>query len=160
MYQPYPSGGQIPPEPSPATPPRPVRAAAQLMYAGAAVSVITLIVTILARHTIEREIERGSNFTSVQAHQLVISVIVQSVITTGLWLFMAWANKAGHGWARITATVLFGLNTLGLLLNVVRASVSLSLAFVVLMWLIGLGAIVLLWRKESSEYFAARRAAR
>jgi hypothetical protein len=51
--------------------------------------------------------------------------------------------------------VLFGLNTLFLLLSFVRASVSISLAFSLLVWLVGLGAIVLLWRKDSSQYFAA-----
>ncbi len=160
MYQPYPSGGQIPPEPSAATPPRAVQTAVLLMYAGAAVSVITLVVTILARHTLEKELESGAGFTPLQAHQLVISGIVENVITIGLWLLMAWANKAGHSWARITATVLFVLNTVGFLLDLGRASASLSVAFVVLTWLIGLGAIVLLWRKESSRYFAARRVAR
>jgi hypothetical protein len=40
-------------------------------------------------------------------------------------------------------------------LNLARAAVSLSLVFVILIWLIGLGAIVLLWRRESSQFFAA-----
>jgi hypothetical protein len=66
---------------------------------------------------------------------------------------MAWANKVGKSWGRIVATVLFGLNTVLLLLSFVRATASISLAFSVLVWLVGLGAIVLLWRKESSQYF-------
>jgi hypothetical protein len=84
----------------------------------------------------------------------VTIAVVESLIAIGLWLLMAWGNKNGQSWARIVATVLFGLNTLFLLLSFVRATVSVSLAFSVLVWLIGLGAIVLLWRKESSEYFA------
>jgi hypothetical protein len=47
-----------------------------------------------------------------------------------------------------------------LLLSFVRATVSASLAFSVLVWLVGLGAVVMLWRKESSQYFAAAGARR
>ena len=78
-----------------------------------------------------------------------------SAIGIGLWLLMAWANKAGRTWARIVASVLFGLNTLFLLLGLARAHVSASIAFSLVVWLVGLGTIMLLWRKDSSEYFAA-----
>lgn len=49
---------------------------------------------------------------------------------------MAVSNRAGKNWARITSTVFFGLDCL----------------------VLGLGAIILLWRKESSAYFAAMSA--
>jgi hypothetical protein len=63
---------------------------------------------------------------------------------------MAWANNRGSNWARIVATVLFGLNTISLLLEVGRASVTIIV--VVIGWLVGLGAIVFLWRKETTAY--------
>jgi len=150
MYQPYPQGSEMPPESSRPTPPRPVRTAVLLMYVGAALTAITLIVTVATMHTIETAIRNNSTYTAAQAHQLAVAAIVEYVVTLGLWLLMAWANRAGHGWARITATVLFAL-------NLFRGSASISVLFAVLVWLIGLGAVVLLWRKESSEYFAARR---
>jgi hypothetical protein len=129
------------------------------MYTGAALSAVSLIVTVLSFHAIERVIRNASS--TLTAHQVhndaivaVTIAVVESLIAIGLWLLMAWGNKNGQSWARIVATVLFGLNTLFMLLSFVRATVSVSLAFSVLVWLIGLGAIVLLWRKESSEYFA------
>jgi len=129
------------------------------MYTGAALSAVSLIVTVLSLHAIERVIRNASStLTAQQVHNdaivAVTIAVVESLIAIGLWLLMAWGNKNGQSWARIVATVLFGLNTLFLLLSFVRATVSVSLAFSVLVWLIGLGAIVLLWRKESSEYFA------
>ena len=163
MYQPYPQGGEMPPEPArPDRPdlPRSVRTAVQFMYAGAGLSAISLIVAVLSFHSIERVIRNASS--TLTAHQVhndaivaVTIAVVESLIAIGLWLLMAWGNKNGQSWARITATVLFGLNTLFLLLSFVRATVSASLAFSVVVWLVGLGAIVLLWRKESSQYFAA-----
>jgi hypothetical protein len=159
MYQSYPEGGQMPPDPTRPDPPRPVRTAVLLMYTGAALSAVSLIVTVLSFHAIERVIRNASStLTAQQVHNdaivAVTIAVVESLIAIGLWLLMAWGNKNGQSWARIVATVLFGLNTLFLLLSFVRATVSISLAFSVLVWLIGLGAIVLLWRKESSEYFA------
>ncbi|HKA96985.1 MAG TPA: hypothetical protein VKD66_12030 [Streptosporangiaceae bacterium] len=157
MYQPYPQGGEMPPESGRPTPPRPVRTAVLLMYVGAALTAISLIVTVATLHTIETAIQNNSTYTAQQAHQLAVAAVVEYVVTLGLWLLMAWANRAGQNWARIVATVLFGLNTLGLLLNVFRGSASISVLFAVLVWLVGLGAVVLLWRRESSQYFAARR---
>jgi len=127
------------------------------MYVGAALTAIILIVTVATLHTIETAIQNNSTYTAQQAHQLAVAAVVEYVVTLGLWLLMAWANRAGQNWARIVATVLFGLNTLGLLLNVFRGSASISVLFAVLVWLVGLGAVVLLWRRESSQYFAARR---
>jgi hypothetical protein len=160
MYQPYPQGGGMPPDPTRPAPPRPVRTAVLLMYTGAALSAVSLIVTVLNFHAIERVIRNASStLTAQQVHNdaivAVTIAVVESLIAIGLWLLMAWGNKNGQNWARIVATVLFGLNTLFLLLSFVRATVSASLAFSVLVWLVGLGAIVMLWRRESSQYFAA-----
>jgi hypothetical protein len=155
MYQPYPQGGQMPPPaPTRPGPPRPVRTAVILMYVGAAVTVVTLIVTVLTIHSIETTMETRANYTPQQAHQLVVVAIVEALITLGLWLLMAWANRSGYNWGRITATVLFALNTIGLLLAFLRGADAVNLVFAVVVWLIGLGAIVLLWRKEASQYFA------
>jgi hypothetical protein len=159
MYQPYPQGGGMPPDPTRPAPPRPVRTAVLLMYTGAALSAVSLIVTVLNFHAIERVIRNASStLTAQQVHNdaivAVTIAVVESLIAIGLWLLMAWGNKNGQNWARIVATVLFGLNTLFLLLSFVRATVSASLAFSVLVWLVGLGAIVMLWRRESSQYFA------
>jgi hypothetical protein len=159
MYQPYPGGDQTPPVPSHPVPPRPVRNAVMLMYIGAALSAVSLVVVVVSFHSIETVIRKASTTTLTQAqvHNLAVAAVViaavESLIAIGLWLLMAWANKAGKSWGRIVATVLFGLNTVLLLLSFVRATVSISLAFSVLVWLVGLGAIVLLWRKESSQYF-------
>ena len=162
MYQPHPESGQMPPDPTRPDPPRPVRIAVLLMYTGAALSAISLIVTVLSLHAIERVIRNASStLTAQQVHNdaivAVTIAVVESLIAIGLWLLMAWGNKNGQSWARIVATILFGLNTLFLLLSFVRATVSVSLAFSLLVWLIGLGAIVLLWRKESSQYFVLAR---
>src|SRR3984893_12569406 len=158
MYQPYPSGGQVP-EQRP-EPPAPVLTAVKLMYAGAAVSAISLIVTLVTIGSLKSAIlSRDPSITQTQVHSAevvgVTFAVILGLLGVGLWIWMASANKAGKNWARITSTVLFGLDTLGLLASFGPAEPLLGRLVSLVVWLIGLGAIVMLWRKESSGYFAA-----
>lgn len=162
MYQPYPSGGPEPLLPQ-AGPPRPVRTAVLFMYAGAvlnAVEIILGLTTISSLKSIIRS--RYPNYTASQIHAAqvagVVGIIVVAVIAIGLWLWMAWANGGGRSWARIVASVLFGLNTISLLSQVARPHAGIVLVLDILVWLAGLGAIFFLWQRESSAYFQARSA--
>ena len=51
----------------------------------------------------------------------------------------------------------FGLDTLSVLAGLRQAEPALSRVLSLLVWLAGLGAVVLLWQKVSSAYFAASR---
>ena len=160
MYQPYPSGGQEPNRQQPTAAPNSVRTAVKLMYGGATLSAIAIILELVSIGNLKSAIKKADpSFTPAQIHNAeifgVALVVVVGLIGIGLWLWMAWANGRGKNWARIVASVLFGLNTLDLLLSFTRPHASLSLLFELLVWLVGLGAIVLLWRKESSAYFQA-----
>jgi Kef-type K+ transport system membrane component KefB len=76
---------------------------------------------------------------------------------------MARTNEAGRNWARITATVFFGLWTLYTysILGELRGGVSvtatviLSLVLVLALWVIGVAAVFQLWRPSSTAYFKA-----
>ena len=100
--------------------------------------------------------------------------IVGAAIGTGLWTWMALANRAGKRSARTTATVFFGINTLGLGLLVlvihqfshiaarvgvsaqaITANTDTALLAGIGIWVLGLVTIVLLWTRASSDYYAA-----
>lgn len=161
MYQPYPSGGQEPvPQQRPPAP-QSVLTAVKLMYAGAALSAIGIILNVVARHSLRSAILKAfPHYTATQVHRaetaFVVIAVVEGLIGIGLWVWMALANGRGHSWARILGSVFFALDTLFLLLSVARTHSALSLVFEGLVWLAGLGATVLLWRKESSAYFQSR----
>jgi hypothetical protein len=74
-----------------------------------------------------------------------------------LWLWMARKNGQGKNWARTLSTVLFALATVDLFGVLSQPKTVLGLVFPVLTWLIGLGAIVFLWRRESTEFFKPQR---
>ena len=150
----------MPPDPTRPAPPRPVRTAVLLMYAGAALSAVSLIVTVLSFHAIERVIRNASStLTAQQVHNdAIVAVTIavggepdrhRPVAADGL----GEQERAELGPDRRHRPVRPEHPRSCCSASSGRA-VSISLAFSVLVWLIGLGAIVLLWRKESSEYFA------
>jgi len=160
MVQPYPSAGRMP-EPVRPGPPPSVVMAVRLMYAGAVVSAISLIVGLATVGSLRNSLHKAQpTLTPTQLHDLQTVVVVGSVfiglISIGLWVWMAMMNKAGKSWARIVATVLFGLDTLLLLLGVARAGAAAGTLVSILTWVIGLGAVIYLWRKDASEYFSAQ----
>ena len=129
MYQPYPSSGQ-PAEPLRPPAPAPVRTAVKLMYAGAAVSTVSLIISLASIGDIKSYHLRWNDhsLTAAQLSQwrpLIITVaIVGGLVVPALWLWMARANGRGRDWARILSTVLFGLATLDLPTVLGRRSIS------------------------------------
>jgi hypothetical protein len=173
-YQPYPSAGgsnQMPPAERGAQPSALVNAV-RLMWAGAALALIGAIVTLAFASRIKDAVRKAalkSNataasrgravLTSAQIHTVenatVIVLAVLLLVGVLLWVWMAWANNRGRNWARIVGTVLFGLNTISLIFSFGRTSIS--IIFVLLGWLVGLGAVVLLWRKETTAYFNSQR---
>ena len=164
MYENYPStgaDGQLPETPDVQQAPNSVQTAVRLMYAGAGISAISFILGLVTigsvRHTLEKQnpTYSASKISSLVNAEIAI-VIVAGVIGVGLWLWMAWANKRGKNWARITGTVFFGLYTLDLILVAARSASGVSTVFAIVTWLVGLGATIMLWRRESSSYFHAQ----
>jgi hypothetical protein len=156
MYQPYPTSGKpVEPERPPA--PASVLTAVKLMYTGAAITTVYTIVFIVTLGDVKSQFMKvdhklTESQASVDARGYITSTIVFGIIATGLWLLMARANKESRNWARITATVLFGLNTL-YILRIFAQVHSIAIIFPVLTWLVGAGAVFLLWRAESSAFF-------
>jgi hypothetical protein len=157
MYQPYPSGGKPLESLRPAAPAS-VLNAVKLMYAGAAVSLVSLVISLTDISGTKAAIRKARpDLTATQISQLngfIIGVaILSGVVGIGLWLWMSWANKEGKNWARIFSSVLFGLATLDLFGVFSQPKTALGLIFPLLTWVIGLGAIVLIWRPDSSRFF-------
>ncbi len=160
MYQPYPSSGK-PVEPErPAAPPA-VLNAVKLMYAGAAVSTVSLVLSLVNISGTKAAIRKAKpNLTIAQVNQLntfiITLAVVSGVIGVGLWLWMAKANGQGRNWARILSSVLFLLATLDLFGVFSQPKTLLGLVFPVLTWLVGAGAVFFLWRPESTAFFKPR----
>jgi hypothetical protein len=144
---------------------RTVRAAVRLMYAGAVVSTVNLIILLAFIGYIRAyRAMLGHRLTAAQVSQLNTSFITLAVVSDlvpiALWLWMARENGQGRNWARSLSTVLFGLATLDLTgafrTPVIRITVVPMLfgpTVPVLTWLAGLAAVWLLWRPASTAFF-------
>ena len=93
MYEPYPASGPAQ-EPQRIQPPRSVLNAVRLMYVGAALEVVTLIVALVTVGSLKAAIlAKHPDYTSAQLHNAedprTVTLVAGALITTGLWLWMA-----------------------------------------------------------------------
>jgi hypothetical protein len=157
--------------------PVPVLNAVKLMYAAAAVMGVALIISVSLIGNTKAALRKANpGLTAAQVHDLnalITLAIVVGLVVTALWLWLARANGQGRNWARILATVLFGLATLGLISQYPASHLGhlvlggqaqpvihygfgvtvLALIVPALTWLAGLAAVWLLWRPACSAFF-------
>ena len=168
MYQPYPGGSESQtPEPSSRPPiPQSMSRAVQVMYVGAAASIIGIIVDMTTLSSTKAQIiRRDPTWTTTQVnnaeHAAIGIFIVGGLIGAALWLWMAQMNKAGKSWARIVSTVLFAIETISVLAGAAAvASGGAARIYGIVVWLIGLAAVILLWQRPSTAYFKSSSAPR
>jgi hypothetical protein len=163
MYQPYPGGAQSPEQAPASAPPQSVLRAVKVMYVGLAASLIGIIVDMTTLSATRSAIlKQNPSYTATQlnnAEHLQIGLFIAGgLIGAALWLWMAQSCRAGKGWARVVSTVFFGIDTLSVLVGAVAVQGGgLSRIYGILVWVIGLIAVILLWQRSSSDYFRAPR---
>lgn len=156
----YEGGGQLPrSSPASGAPPS-VMMAVRLMYAGAVLSAITLVLGLSTTSGLRAAIHKAlpkltSSQLNTEVHATVAFAVVFGVIGIGLWIWMAIANQKGRNWARITGTAFFGLDTIFLLAGLTLHETAVGTVVSVLVWAVGLGAVIFLWQGASTAYFKA-----
>ena len=148
--------------------PMAIRWAAGLMFAGAAFTAAGEAAQIALVNTVTWTGNGGGFFAETG---VIFIGIPATALECGLWLWMGWMALAGRGWARIMSSVLFGVQC-WLFIDSFRqfssnfgvpnagpfyGSILISAA---LGWLAGLAALILLWQRASSQFYAASRQAR
>jgi hypothetical protein len=154
------AGGAVPKALASVALPQSVRIAVWLMYAGAALAALDLIATLATIGSARGELRRANpHWTAAElttgVHSFILSIVVSWAITIGVWLIMARTNQAGRAWARNVATVLSALSTLSFILYLHEPGSLLGKLLLVPMWLVGVAAATLLWRRESTAYIRA-----
>lgn len=147
-------------------PPQPIVTAARLMWAGAALQLVAGLGSLLTRDQVrenladtnsELETPLSPSQIDASANILVGGSVTLAVIAALIWLWMASANKKGRSWARVTATVLGGLNIVTSLWLITTGGVpgGINAAVTVIPVLIAAIVLYLLYRPESSAYYSA-----
>lgn len=144
-------------------PPRSIALAVRLMYVGAGLTLLGMAVIVGLIAAIGTSIHSnhpGATVAQVHATQgaLIIYTLAVGLIEAAIWIVVARLNRSGLKWARIAATVLFGLNTVYLLDLLIGHIVIVNVLNVLLRGLAGLGAVYYLWQQDASAYIAERSA--
>ncbi|MBV9856749.1 MAG: hypothetical protein JOY82_19905 [Streptosporangiaceae bacterium] len=142
--------------------PGPVAAAVRLMYAGAALTLISNIINLPIIGQIRTAFMAAYPLLPPRDIAAVTRTadgffVLNGIVCTAAWLWMARANRRGRSWARTIATVFFGLDTIVALFTIARPGIPVVKGFVTMIWLAGLGAVIALWQRQSGAYFQASR---
>ena len=164
MYEPlkpYPTSGQMPDVQQRAVPPQ-VENAIRAMYAGAAATIVGIVIEILTVNATRTALERRSrHLTTSQLnaseHVLIIGFVVSGLVAVAAWIAIARACRNGSNGARITGTVLFGLATVDTIISAVAPQAVAVKAWWPVIWLAGLTAVIFLWQRASTAFFKGTR---
>jgi hypothetical protein len=142
--------------------PATIRLAVRLMWIGAAISFIGIVVAFVQRDELRDQFREADSSlssseldTAVAAGLTFIGVI--GVVAIGLWVWMATTNGQGRAWARTVATVLGGLNILFTLLGFLGDQLTpLNIAVSILTIALAAAILYLLYRPDSNAYYDYR----
>jgi hypothetical protein len=140
------------------------------MFAGAALFAGEIAAQVALMNTVRYSGDGGNFFSDVG---LVFVGIPATAVACALWVWMGSMALAGRGWARIMSSVFFGVMCLllidyiyrfpspggvtstGPFIGTVPLFSALPLVSGALEWLVGLAAIILVWRRAAGQFYAA-----
>ncbi|HEY7071878.1 MAG TPA: hypothetical protein VH479_17260 [Acidimicrobiales bacterium] len=142
--------------------PEPIRVAVNLMYIGAGLAVLGIVVALLLIGDLRDQIrDDNPTFTQSQVDTGVnvgiAFIVVIGLIGVGLWLWMAHENGAGKMWARTVATVLGVVNVLLTLIRIGANTMGANI-FGLVSIVLAIAILVLLYRPDATAYYKARSA--
>jgi hypothetical protein len=137
----------------------------RLMYVGAVVTLVDLILGSLVAESDSNYWSRYRYVFPVAArhHQAMASVLDTTTALGGAigivcWLVIAAACRRGHSWTRVAGTVLLVLDTVTLLTVLLATHDDPGVkAASLVVWIIGLAAVIPLWGRQASNFFLAWR---
>jgi serine/threonine protein kinase len=143
--------------------PAAVMNALRLMYTGLAATVLAIILSIVdivrlsklaSQNQFVNPVTYNNETTSIGF--VVIFALVGGLIGIAIWILCAVAVRKGRQWGAVVATVFFGLDCVGMLtIAFATHEDPASKIMSVLVWVIGLVAVILLWQNQSRAFYRA-----
>jgi len=141
-------------------PPRVVRSAIRLMYAGLVAQLAGLVIYIVTLGSVRSAVGRRYPGLAAAQHALNINVAIHCYIAVPValvaWLFLLRALARGNHRARYGLAVYFAVSCLSLVIAIGQESAQLAPADLIAggaQWLLTLAATVLLFTAASSRYY-------
>ena len=147
---------------TPVEQPPSIRTAVKLMWVGAAISALGIVVAFTQTGELRDQLRKADDTLSADDLDTAVAVGLTfigiiGVISIALWLWMAGTNGQGKTWARTVATVLGGLNVVFTALGFFGDQLTpLNVIFSVLGIVLAVTILVLLYRPESNAYYDYR----
>src|SRR5215467_3160943 len=136
--------------------PESMRRAIWLMWAGTGLSVVYSVVNgVMSNDMLSVQTTNTPTFRGAYVGGAVVGALFQ----VGLWLWMLWKVRAGRSWARVLSTVFFGIMCLVFVFLLAAGSAGIKI-LVTVYFLVALAALIMLYQRESSAFFAAAELAR
>lgn len=142
--------------------PNSILQAVRLMYLGAVISAIGIVIGFTQTDAVREAIEDGSPELTDSEVDTFVNVavgfaVVVSLIGVGLWIWMAIMNGKGQSWARVVATVFGALNVGSTLIGLAQGGTT-TVSLIANLVSVALAAVILflLYRPESSRYYEAK----
>jgi hypothetical protein len=143
----------------PGSPPRTVRAAIRLMFAGAAAQVATLITIIVTAGSVRAAVAHSYPGLAAAQHALNVSLTMDyygAGVGIVVWLWLTRQLIRGRNRARIAVALDFGVASLSLAISLSDGTPTWAPADLIVgivFWLIALATTVLLLTGASSRYY-------
>jgi len=141
-----------------------IRTAIRLMYLGAVVTLLNVIfgATVEAADDNYAKIHPlrllADQIDHKTANDLALTVVVGGIAGIVCWITVAMACRRGRSWARVAATILLAIHTAGMVTVLLLTTGDPGVKSVsVIIWAIGLAAVILLWTQQSYAFFDAWR---
>jgi hypothetical protein len=145
--------------------PAPVINALWLMYTGMAATVLALILSVVDIARLGNLAKQNQYVNTVGYHHETTSIalifvfsLIGGIIGIVIWIVCAVAVRKGREWAASLGTVFFGLDCIAML-TILLATYEdpVSKIMSVLVWVIGLVAVILIWQGPSRAFYRAFR---
>jgi hypothetical protein len=143
-------------------PPWSIWYAVRLMWAGAVLSLVGVVLAFATIDDVKRKIaadlrdqhKYSQHDVDALSQNLVASTTLGSLLAAVMWLWMARANRAGKRWARAIATTLGALNLAWFAVSITAEGVTVAqLVLSGLIVLVGVAVLALLWHRDSGDYY-------
>ncbi|HEY0937752.1 MAG TPA: protein kinase [Trebonia sp.] len=141
-----------------------VRNAIKVMYAGLVVTLVDVVLGVAAigHYSHDADVARGLDPAVVQRADRMAGVIAIGVIADVLglacWVWLAVACRRGRGWTRVAGSVVLGIYTIVTLVVAFGTKGDPGARFTTLLvWLLGVAAVIPLWSGQAREFFSAWR---
>ncbi len=166
-------------KPTAAEVPGNVHTAIRLMYIGFVITALNVVLSLLvlgrythdantaknaaATYTTIREFGRAAAQTAVMHNQNTMAGamtigLVAAVLGLACWAWLAVATRRGNGWTRVAGTALLAVYSICTLIVVFGTHRDPGPQFTtVLVWAIGVAAVIPLWSQQARDFFYAWR---